>query len=534
MRHSDLCCSRVRRTVAKPPQDYCPVITQPSQTYELSHDGSWQGNIRVQGKIPPNLWGAKEAMEGFHSLSNTSGRCCAISGLGTYAPENSKLAWSDPGLTVSHIIPPQHFDVFPVDRSDLDGEDDELAEKWRMTWDPRENGIVLLGHFHAMWKARLVAIEPSTLTVRCFGPYDSIAAYEGRVAHFSNVPNKEILRWHYRMCVYENITAKQPSQSPAAKQGAGITAPKRPALSTSSTGTRPAPFTASKTLPFALCPPGAREAPTQAARPRKRPRTDQDGAALPQSANSATSSGDLAKQLCTLKCIIRLGDPDGSDPSCPNFSKHRRLGFGVADTAVHKLNMTTLSSCGLLRDEDVPKSQLGREIIISEYEVVSREPIPILKVVLPYGYTVVGKGVVRPDHSISTAREGAKVPTFTPLIEADILVKIGPQLAGERVPFCLGLLKFGKELRDASSNGSIESVLLLSSAEVPLSKATVPRHVIQEEIRRTVEDIRSRGVTFREPLVDADLRWNQEAQQVMVVNFAGAKMETSNDVTVFR
>lgn len=485
--------------------------------------------MRVQGKIPPNLWGAQEAMEGFHSLSNTSGRCCAISGLGRYAPENSKLAWSDPGLAISHIIPPQHFDVFPVDRSDIDGEDDELAEKWRMTWDPRENGIVLLGHFHALWKARLVAIEPSTLTVRCFGPYDSIAAYEGKKAHFSNVPRKEALRWHYEMCVYENITAKRPSRPLAAKQGVATTAAIQPALSTSSIKRVPAPFSASEVLPFALRPPGAREAP-----PRKRPRTDQDGAVLPQLSDKAEPSGNLGKQFCTLKCIMRLGDTAGSDPSCPNFSKHRRLGFGAADTAVNKLDMATLSSWGLLRDEDVPKGQLGRERIISEYEIVSRVSIPIFKVVLPHGYTVVGKGVVRPDHSSSTARKGAKEPTFTPLIEADILVKIGPQLAGERVPFCLGLLKLGKELRDASSNETIESVLLLSSAEVPLSKATVPRHVIQEEIRRTVEDIRSRGVTFREPLVDADLRWNQEAQQVMVVNFAGAKIETSNDVTVFR
>lgn len=83
----------------------------------------------MQGKIPPSLWGAQEAMKGFHSLSNTSGGCCAISGLGRYAPENSKLSWSDPGLTISQIIPPQNFNVFPVDISDLDGEDDELAEK---------------------------------------------------------------------------------------------------------------------------------------------------------------------------------------------------------------------------------------------------------------------------------------------------------------------------------------------------------------------------------------------------------------------
>lgn len=496
------------------------MIMHPSPTYELSQDGTWECTTRAQGKIPQSLWGAEEAMEGFHSLSNTSGRCCAISGLGRYTPDNSKLAWSDPGLAISHIIPPQNFDVYPVDKSDIDSEDDELAEKWRMTWDPRENGIVLLGHFHALWRAWLVAVEPSTLTVRCFGPYDSIAPYEGKKAHLSNVPNRDALRWHYDMCVWENITSKQPPQSLSAKQDGDMTSAIRPDLSTSSTKTGPAPFSAGEALPFALPPPGSREVTPEAARPRKRPRTDQDGAALPQLSENAESSGDLAKQLCTLECIICLADPAGSDPSCPNFSKHRRRGFG---TAVHKLDMTALSAWGLVRDEDVPKNQLGRESIISEYEIVSREAIPILRVVLPYGYTVLGKGVVRSGHS--------KEPAFGPLMEADILMRLGSQLAGECVPFCLGVAKLGKELRDLTYDEPIQHVLLLCSAEAPLYEAPLPRH---EKIRRTVEDIRNRGVTLREPLVEADLRWNEEAQRVMIVNFAGAKIEAADDTTVFR
>lgn len=503
----------------------------PSPAYELSQDGSWQGTIRVDGKVPQNLWRAEQSMEGFHALSNTSGRCCAISGLGRYTPENSNLAWSDPGLTISHIIPPQHFEVYPVDKSDLDGEDDELAEKWRLTWDPRENGIVLLGHFHALWEARLVGIEPSTLTIRCFGPYDSISIYEGKKAHFSNIPNRGALRWHYEMCVFENITAKQPPQSLCAKQDM-ITNSIPPALSSSSTKPGSVPFAASEALPFALPPPGPEQTSLQAARPRKRPRSSQDGPASPQPADSAQSNGDLSKQLCTLKCILLLGDPVGSDPSCPNFSKHRRPIFG---TAVHKLDMATLSSWGLLRDEEVPKSQLYRESIVSEYEIVSSsKSIPMLKVVLPYGYTVIGKGVVRREHSNPTAAERSNEPAFTPLTEADILGRLGPHLAGECVPFCLGLLKLGRELRDASYDGPIDRVLLLSSADVPLPKAGVPRHRIRDETRRTVEDIRRRGVTLRTPLAAADLRWNKDAQRVMVVSFAAAKIEATSDTAVFR
>lgn len=288
--YSDKCCFRVRQAVAKLPQDYCPVTIQPLPTYELFQDGTWQGAIRAQGKIPQSVWGAEDAMKGFHSLSNTSGRCCAISGLGRYAPENSTLIWSDPGLTISHIIPPQHFELFPVDKSSMDREEDELAEKWRMTWDPRENGIVLLGHLHALWKARLIAVEPMFLTIRCFGPYDSIAAYEGKKASFSKVPNKEALRWHYNMCVYENITAKQDVKTTTAKRPT----PSRSDLSTPSTKTVQVPFSASEVLPFTLPPLGNKQETPQAARPRKRPRANHDGVAVPQLADTTGSSSDPA------------------------------------------------------------------------------------------------------------------------------------------------------------------------------------------------------------------------------------------------
>lgn len=516
----------MQKVVAKPPRNYRPIIPQPLPAYEVSLDGTWQEIKTAEGKIPQNIWGAEEAMKGFHSHSNTSGRCCAISGLGRFAPENSKLAWSDPGLTISHIIPPQHFEVYPVDKSGIEDEDDELSEKWRMTWDPRENGIVLLGHFHDLWRARLVAIEPSTLTVRCFGPYDSIAAYEGKKAHFSNVPNRDALRWHYDMCVYENITAKQ-SRSLAATQNVETSAVVRPELSTSSAKTGPAPFTTSEVLPFAPPQAGTEEA----ARPWKRPRTGEDLAALPRLPESMESKDDSTTQLCTLGCILRLGEPTKSDPSCPNFSKHRRLGLGKTGAAVHKVDMATLSSWGLLRDKDVPKGQLCRESIISQYEVISRGPSPVLKVILPHGYTVLGKGVVGSGDCGLTTEEGVKEPpALTPLVEADILERLGPQLVGKCVPFCLGLIKLGKELRDPAYGGPIQSVLLLASARVPLSNVSLPRYAISEEIRRTVEDIRNRGVTFREPPVDADLRWNQEAQRVMVVNFAGAKIEATKDM----
>lgn len=34
-----------------------------------------------------------------------------------------------------------------------------MMKEWRAAWDPRQNGILLLGHFHALWKARLLEVE---------------------------------------------------------------------------------------------------------------------------------------------------------------------------------------------------------------------------------------------------------------------------------------------------------------------------------------------------------------------------------------
>lgn len=311
------------------------------------------------------------------------------------------------------------------------------------------------------------------------------------------------------MCVYKNITAKQPPRPPTVKRDEQRTAVLPPGPSPPVTNTRPAPFAASEALPFGL----PREAP-ESPRPRKRPWTDQDGAALPRLAESANSGNNTTKQLCTLECIIRLGDSARSDPNCHNFSKHRRPDSGIAENAVHKLDMTALSSCGLLRDEDVPKGQLGQENIISEYEIVSRESVPIFRAVLPFGFTVVGKGVVRSDHSISPVAEGSKGPGSATPTEADILVRLGSQLAGECIPFCPGLIKPGKGLRDPDYAGPIQGVLLLASANAPLSNHIVPRHRMEVEIRRTVRDIRDRGVMLREPVVDADLRWDRDAQRL--------------------
>ncbi|KAK2607517.1 hypothetical protein N8I77_006183 [Diaporthe amygdali] len=90
-----------------------------------------------------------------------------------------------------------------------------------------------------------------------------------------------------------------------------------------------------------------------------------------------------------------------------------------------------------------------------------------------------------------------------------------PRRASRPLPrLRLGFISFRRELRDSYYAG-------------------LPPQIIQEETRRTIKVLRVRGVTFREPLVEADLRWNKEARRVMVVNSAGAKIKDTWSIKVF-
>lgn len=522
----DQCCTRVEQAIAKPPPRYRPMTDAPILFAHNVQGGNQQKSTESRDEVSELLEAvrdAREAQQRFHSLSNLFGHRCAISGRGRHSAGNSQITWYDPSLKMGHIIPPQHFDVFPVPRLDMEKGDDEVARKWAMTWNPQENGIVLLDHFHALWKARLVAIEPSTLEIRCFGPYDSIARYEGKKATFCGVPNKEALRWHYDVCVYENITAKQPHPPPTAKHDEGTEAAVPTWLSDPATRIQPVPIIPIVTqhLYSSRKRDGKEALPGE--RPHKTQRAGQDSAALPQLAEGGDSGDQAARQLCSLQCILCLGDATKSDPSCPNFSRHQRLGSGQ-DT-VHKLDTAALSEWGLLRSEDWPESHSCPKNIISEYEIVSRESVPIFRVVLPFGYTVIGKGIVLSDDSTPTITEAVKGPSLAPLVEAGLFMTLSSQLAGrsvagECVPFCLGLIKFGKELREPGYDGRIAAALLLASADVPLSSPMVPQDRVTNEILRTMKDLSDRGVTVRERLADTDLRWNQQAQRVMVVNLS--------------
>lgn len=133
---------------------------------------------------------------------------CAISGKGQ--------SWCiipsiGPGLQVCHIIPQQHFYLYPDDQQ-LDPEDGDqrLTRAWANTWS-NKNGILLMNDIRHLFEARLISIHPDTHRIRAFVPYDFITDFNGKKANIPRKVDKLALRHHYEMACIENMAAQMPS-----------------------------------------------------------------------------------------------------------------------------------------------------------------------------------------------------------------------------------------------------------------------------------------------------------------------------------
>ncbi|KAK7430486.1 hypothetical protein QQZ08_003005 [Neonectria magnoliae] len=118
-----------------------------------------------------------------------------------------------PALQACHIVPQQHYHLYPVPGFH-DGPEDlvsprRLAAAWERSWSP-ENGILLLSHLHELFDIRLVSIHPDSLRVRIFVPYDVLLDFHGRIATVPEDIDRMALRHHYDMCCIENMAAKMP------------------------------------------------------------------------------------------------------------------------------------------------------------------------------------------------------------------------------------------------------------------------------------------------------------------------------------
>lgn len=205
-----------------------------------------------------------------------------------------------------------------------------------------------------------------------------------------------------------------------------------PALSAAVTST--GPFAASESLPFGLPPKRVKREASESPRPLRRPWIVKKGAALPRLDESVGSGNN--SRAARVHRPPRRSSQIRSELS--NFQQASTPWFRSAENVVRKLDMSAMSSCGLLRETNVSKSQLSRENIVSEHELVPKESF-----------------------------------LFLP---------------------GLGFIKPGRDFRDTYNAGPIQRVLLLALTDVPLSDSYVPQHLIHQEIRRTVQVVPDRRV----------------------------------------
>ncbi|ATY59346.1 hypothetical protein A9K55_003662 [Cordyceps militaris] len=214
--------------------------------------------------------------------------CCAISGDGRPWCFGQPIG---PGIQACHIVPQQHYHLYPVKNSTtLASEGDRaiedsprgLREAWEHTWSPA-NGILLMKHIHDFFDSRLVSIHPLTLLVRVFVPYQALEPFHGRKAQVSPAVDRNALRHHYDMCCIENMAASRRNLLTSLVTS-GKSTSTTSFINTSGGGT---PFSGGTGLPMT---PSLGRTPTQTAMrpagdPSKRQRTIRDGSDKGQSTN---------------------------------------------------------------------------------------------------------------------------------------------------------------------------------------------------------------------------------------------------------
>ncbi|KAM5344069.1 hypothetical protein ACJ41O_012606 [Fusarium nematophilum] len=157
---------------------------------------------------------AKNTMVSFRNSCLTSGKQCAVTGMGRSWCDSPTIG---PALQACHIVSQLQYHTYPDPEADANETQDggerasprRLEQAWERTWAP-ENGILLFSHLHDMFDQRLFSIHPKTLKIRVFMPYDILLPYHDRSAKVQRRVDRAALRHHYDMCCIENMAAKMP------------------------------------------------------------------------------------------------------------------------------------------------------------------------------------------------------------------------------------------------------------------------------------------------------------------------------------
>ncbi|RBR26419.1 uncharacterized protein FIESC28_00824 [Fusarium coffeatum] len=171
-------------------------------------DEEFEGASEILVPVPDLLdpTKAREIVDSFREGVMLSARRCAITGEGRHWCFNQGVG---PGVQTCHIVPPQHFHVYPTG---VDTEDTKrhLVQAWCDTWS-QDNGLLLRRDIRELFDERLISIHPDTHRIRDFVPYDVILHYHGLIARIPGIVDRDALAHHYEMTCIESIAAEMPT-----------------------------------------------------------------------------------------------------------------------------------------------------------------------------------------------------------------------------------------------------------------------------------------------------------------------------------
>ncbi|KAM3513533.1 hypothetical protein MY11210_002820 [Beauveria gryllotalpidicola] len=247
-------------------------------------DGDFD-NVVVPASIDIDMDEARRVVNEFRMACIGLATCCAVSGDGEPWCPGQPIG---PGIQACHIVPQQHYHLYPVPDSatspsggdgTIKDSPRRLLKAWQYTWSSG-NGILLMKHIRDFFDTRLFSIHPRTLLIRVFVPYQALERYHGRKAQVPPTVNRKALRHHYDMCCIENMAASRPDLDmklfvTSGMSTSGTSLINTSGINTSGSGT---PFSARTDLPMT---PNLGRTPTQittrpAGDPSKRRRSIRD------------------------------------------------------------------------------------------------------------------------------------------------------------------------------------------------------------------------------------------------------------------
>ncbi|KAG5994374.1 hypothetical protein E4U43_003244 [Claviceps pusilla] len=197
-----------------------------SRSFSEAGAGEDVANMVAPPAVQIPIEQARRIMAAFRTACLASSARCAVSGKGR--PWYTIPAVG-PGIQACHIVPQQHYNVYPVPSYYGESQHDpqRLHEAWTRTWSG-DNGLALFSHFHDFFDNRLFSIHPETLKIRVFVPYDVLLEYHGSIAKLPHCVDRNALRHHYDMCCIENMAAKRllsDAYFPGTSSRSGISGP---------------------------------------------------------------------------------------------------------------------------------------------------------------------------------------------------------------------------------------------------------------------------------------------------------------------